>query len=102
MLAGEVLLGEIDGRLRNFFVELGDGGNSSPACRFQLEGMLRAAVILEISTPAALWQRLSRVHADVCGASAESVFGQPWDDPEGFPELPVLGRRAPVYPTTKQ
>jgi hypothetical protein len=102
MLAGEILLIQIDDRLESFFAEMRDGGNSSPASRFQLEGLLQAAVTLEIATQATLWQRLSRVYSEVCGVSAESVFGEPWNSQEGFPALPVLGRRAPVYPTTKQ
>ena len=101
MVAESPLLIEIDARLRTLYAELGDGGNSSPGYRFQLEGLLQAAVILNIATVPGLWQLLDRVYTELYGHSAESVCGSAWEDPGGFPALPVRGQRAPVYPTTK-
>ena len=100
MLNDEALLADIDRRLRQFFTEQREGGNGSPAFRYELEGMLRAAVLIGAATEQKLWLRFSSVADDVYGSESVPQYENTWLDGE-FPALPVRGQRAPVYPTTK-
>lgn len=100
MLNDKPLLAEIDRRLQQFFREQRDGSNSSPAARFELEGMLQAAVLIGSATERQLWQRLSNSFEAINGSALAPQFQNSWADGE-FPALPVQGQRAPVYPTTK-
>ncbi len=100
MLAENALLNEIDWRLRQFFAGQRDGRNSSPASRYQIEGLLEAAVLTGSASEPELWLRLSTVYTEIFGAAPEQQFGSPWENGE-FPAIPVCGVRAPVYPTTR-
>ena len=101
-MAENDLLAVIEQRMRDLIAEIHDGGNASPGSRFRLEGLLEAAVITGLGTEQHFWHRYLVLYRELTGEEGEALFGERWAQAGEFPALPVGGRRAPVYPTTKE
>ncbi len=88
------LMAIIESRLHEIFAAYAEGLDVAPAKRFRTEGLMEAACMLEMSdqnTVMSLVQSCWREH-----------FEQDFPDvEEGILRIPVLMKRAPVYPSTK-
>jgi hypothetical protein len=93
----EFALTELDRRWRQLFSALDAGGEASPALRLRTEGFMEALVLLELTDEDALTAALERCYQDCFGAP----LPENWRELFPFPQLPGFGRRAPVYPSTR-
>lgn len=96
-----VLQAEIERRWRAMFAALAGGDDVSPAQRLRTEGMMESAVLIAIATPRELSDAMARCYRSAYGRSISDDFGADWREFFPFPQIPAMGRRAPVYPSTK-
>ena len=96
----DALQTELERRWRRMFVALTSGDDVPPAMRLRTEGMMEAAVLLELAAPAALQGAMDDCYRAACGEGLAEQFGDDWQDFFPFPQIPAMGRRAPVYPST--
>jgi hypothetical protein len=99
-------------RLQGYVSRCADGDNPSPAERYRLEGYLAALLdsqLLSATTLQAWWQQATGV--DDTGEVATGEVATGVDDAAllvvniGMPtavSLPMIFRRAPVFPTSKE
>jgi len=92
---------ELSRRWRAMFSDLHAGDDLPPAARLRTEGMMEAAVLLEIATEEELQGLMAGCYAEIFGTSLAQEFGADWADFFAFPQIPAMARRAPVYPSTK-
>jgi hypothetical protein len=92
------LLEELDNRWRLIFSRLSDGGEVPPSLRLRAEGLMEALVLLELATVDELQSAMATCYAD--------YYSDPlpvdWRELFPFPQIPGHGRRAPVYPSTRE
>lgn len=100
--AMHLLQTELEQRWRTMFTALACGDDVPPSQRLRAEGMMEAAVLLGIATPAALMASMDQCYRDEYGEGFGEVFGTDWQDFFPFPQIPAMSRRAPVYPSTKE
>jgi hypothetical protein len=91
---------ELNQRWSAMFTTLAAGGDLAPAERLRTEGMMEAAVLLEIATPAELLRAMDESYQLAYGRYIAEDFGEDWQAFFPFPEIPAMGVRAPVYPST--
>jgi hypothetical protein len=96
----DALQTELERRWRCMFVALTSGDEVPPAMRLRTEGMMEAAVLLECAAPAGLQRAMDDCYRAACGQGIAEQFGDDWQDFFPFPQIPAMGRRAPVYPST--
>jgi hypothetical protein len=92
---------ELESRWRAMFTALAAGGDVSPTQRLRAEGMMEAAALLGIASPDALTAAMQRCYVAAFGRSIESDFGDDWQAFFPFPQIPAMGVRAPVVPSTR-
>lgn len=90
-------LAELERRWRELFLTLAGGGEVSPALRLRTEGIMEAMVLLEFADEASVAAELERCYQDCFGVPLPDN----WRELFPFPSLPGFGRRAPVYPSTR-
>jgi hypothetical protein len=93
---------ELESRWRAMFTALAAGGDVPPAQRLRAEGMMEAAVLLGVAAPDELTAAMERCYRDAFGFGIRDEFGDDWQDFFPFPQIPAMGVRAPVYPTTRE
>lgn len=96
-----VLQTELEQRWQRMFAALAGGDDVSPGQRLRTEGMMEAAALLGITTPAVLLESMERCYLAAFGRSIEEEFGADWQEFFPFPQIPAMARRAPVYPSTR-
>ncbi len=96
----DALLEEIRTRLRQLLDGLARGDDAPPGQRLRLEGLQEAAVLVGAATPLQLDAELERVYREVFGRELTRDFGADWREFYPFPQVPAVGRRAPVHPST--
>jgi hypothetical protein len=96
-----VLQTELEQRWQSMFAALAGGDDVSPGQRLRTEGMMEAAVLLGIATPAALLESMDGCYLAAFGRSIEEEFGADWQAFFPFPQIPAMAKRAPVYPSTR-
>ena len=96
------LLEEIQTRLRRMFADLAAGLDVAPALRLRTEGMMEAALLAGLAEAAGLDDLQQQCYLAAFGRSMEQDFGEDWRDFYPFPQIPAVGRRAPVYPSTRE
>jgi hypothetical protein len=96
------LLDEIRERLALMFTNLERGEDVAPAARLRTEGLMEAAVLMAIASEQDIDRILDDCYRTVFGGTIEDDFGEDWRDFYPFPQIPAVGRRAPVYPSTKE
>jgi len=96
-----VLQTELEQRWQSMFAALAGGDDVPPAQRLRAEGMMEAAVLLGIATPAALLASMDRCYGEAFGRGISVEFGADWQEFFPFPQIPAMARRAPVYPSTR-
>ena len=97
----DALQAELERRWRRMFVALTSGDDVPPVMRLRTEGIMEAAVLLELAAPAALQGAMDDCYRAACGEGLAEQFGADWQDFFPFPQIPAMGRRAPVYPSTR-
>ncbi len=91
---------ELDRRWRRMFGALADGGDVPPSQRLRTEGLMEAAVLLELVTEQDLLTAMDSCYTEVFGRAMAEDFGIEWFQFYPFPQIPAVMRRAPVYPST--
>ncbi len=76
------------------------GDDIPPGERLRAEGMMEAAVLLDIASAAELQERMARCYEEISGRSLATEFGDDWAAFFSFPQIPAMAARAPVYPST--
>ncbi len=92
---------ELEQRWQTMFAALADGDDVPPAQRLRAEGMMEAAVLLGIATPAALVASMDSCYRAAFGRAIDEDFGADWQAFFPFPQIPAMMQRAPVYPSTR-
>lgn len=96
-----VLETELEQRWLALFAALAAGDDVPPAQRLRTEGMMEAAALQGVATPAALLRAMDRCYREAFGRAIVDDFGEDWQAFFPFPQIPAMARRAPVYPSTK-
>jgi hypothetical protein len=95
-----VLLAELNQRWSAMFAALAAGDDVAPSQRLRIEGMMETAVLLDLVTTDGLLQAMDDAYRGVYGRGVAEDFGKDWQDFFPFPQIPAMGARAPVYPST--
>jgi hypothetical protein len=98
----EKLLQELERRWTAMFAALVAGDDVPPAQRLRAEGMMEAAVLLEPGSVEKLDRAMDDSYQQAFGRAMAEDFGADWRDFYPFPQVPAMGRRAPVYPSTRE
>ena len=91
---------EVHARWRQMFTALAAGSDVPPSLRLRTEGLMEALALLGEVEPDVLQQQMDEVYSEVIGQSLAEDFGGRWQDFYPFPQIPAMGRRAPVFPST--
>lgn len=94
------LLDELKRRWLAMFGALAGGDDVPPAQRLRTEGMMEAALVLHVATEVELSAAMDSCYSACFGRAIAEDFGDDWRDFHPFPQIPAMGRRAPVYPST--
>jgi hypothetical protein len=94
------LIEELSSRWDAMFAALAAGQDLPPAHRLRAEGMMEAAVLAEMASVEDLLLAMGGSYRVAFGRSIEQDFGEDWREFYPFPQIPAMGRRAPVYPST--
>ena len=95
------LVKEIEQRWACMFSALAAGEDVAPALRLRAEGMMEAAVLLEIVEAKSLTRMMAEAYEGAFECTLEEDLGTHWQGFFPFPQIPAMARRAPVYPSTK-
>ena len=76
-------------------------GDVPPAQRLRAEGMMEAALLTRAAARTGLRHGRSYRYQQAVGRTIEEDFGADWRAFYPFPQIPAMGRRAPVYPSTR-
>ena len=95
------LIAELRARFDQMFAALAAGGDVPPAQRLRAEGMMEAAVLLGVATTDELLLLMNACYRSAFGRDIAEDFAEDWQDFYPFPQIPAMGRRAPVYPSTR-
>jgi hypothetical protein len=93
-------MSELERRWDVMFKALVDGDDVPPAQRLRTEGMMESAVLLGVASVADLLLAMDNRYRSAYGRDLAEDFGADWQDFYPFPQIPAMGRRAPVYPST--
>ena len=99
--ATQSLLREIESRWRRIFTTLAGGGDVPPSLRLRTEGMMEAA-LLSGAGEEVLDAAMDRIYRQSYGHPIATDFGPEWRAFHPFPQIPAMGMRAPVYPSTAE
>ena len=91
---------ELNVRWTSMFAALADGEDVPPAQRLRTEGMMEAAALLEVASSDQLVQAMGECYKVAFRRGIAEDFGEDWQEFYPFPQIPAMGRRAPVYPST--
>jgi len=98
----DILQAELERRWRGIFTALASGSEVPPAVRLRAEGMMEAAVLLGVASAGELTAALERCYRAEFGHDIAAAWGEDWQTFFPFPQIPAMGRRAPVYPSTHE
>jgi len=96
----DALTTELELRWQRMFTALAEGGDVPPSGRLRAEGMMEAAALLGLATEEEILQSMAECYQSAFGCAIARDFGADWRDFYPFPQIPAMGRRAPVYPST--
>lgn len=95
------LLSELEARWEAIYQRLATGEDVPPALRLRTEGLMEAAVLAGLESAEALQLRMAARYRELLGRELAADWGDDWRDFFAFPQIPGFGRRAPVWPTTR-
>ena len=84
------------------FAALAAGDDVPPTQRLRAEGLMEAAVLVGEMTTLELDEAMARCYLEAFDRTITVEFGEDWRDFYPFPQIPAMGRRAPVYPSTAE
>ena len=96
----DVLQTELEQRWGAMFAALAAGEDVPPSSRLRAEGMMESVVLLGVASVDDLVSAMERSYQAAFGRPVSVDFGEDWRDFFPFPQIPAMGRRAPVYPST--
>lgn len=96
----EPLIEGIRSRCQAMFAALADGADVAPSLRLRTEGLMEAAVLAGVADESQIDSLLADCYHTAFDRRIEDDFGAHWREFYPFPQLPAVGRRAPVYPST--
>lgn len=91
----------LEQRWSAMFTALAAGDDVPPSLRLRAEGMMESALLLGQASVAELDQVMDRCYQGAFQSSLAEDFGGDWREFYPFPQIPAMGLRAPVYPSTK-
>ena len=91
---------ELKERWAALFGALAAGEDAPPARRLRTEGMMEAALLLQLATVEELTLAMDDCYRAAFGQGIAADFGEDWQAFYPFPQIPAMARRAPVYPST--
>lgn len=94
------LITELQRRWDQMFASLAAGDDVPPAMRLRTEGMMEAAQLSGQATVPELLAAMDERYQHAFGRRIDEDFGEDWQDFYPFPQIPAVGQRAPVYPST--
>jgi hypothetical protein len=97
----EVLLQELKSRWKLIFSALAEGDDVPPALQLRTEGLMEASVMLGLANEAQLRAAMNEQYAAASGRTISEDFGDEWNELFPYPQIPMVARRAPVYPSTR-
>jgi hypothetical protein len=97
-----VLLAELKTRWDQMFAALAAGSDVPPTQRLRAEGMMEAAVLVGLATTDELLAAMDASYTSAFGREIAADFAEDWQDFYPFPQIPAVGKRAPVYPSTPE
>ena len=71
-----------------------------PSTRLRAEGMMESALLLGQASVEELDRAMSQCYQGAFNRSITGDFGTDWRVFYPFPQIPAMGLRAPVYPST--
>ncbi len=83
------------------FAALAAGDDVPPALRLRAEGMMESALLIQVATLEEIDDALAQCYRLAFGRPVAEDFGVDWREFYPFPQIPAMGRRAPVYPSTR-
>lgn len=95
------LLDELDQRWTAMFKALAAGDDVPPSMRLRTEGMMESALLLGQASVEELDHGMNRCFQGAFHSSISEDFGDDWREFYPFPQIPAMGLRAPVYPSTR-
>ncbi|MDG0978541.1 MAG: hypothetical protein P8O79_02335 [Halieaceae bacterium] len=101
MSAINPLLIAITEQLDTLIIRLHSGTDCPPADQLRLEGLMQAAVLLNLTDKAALQRLFETRYRHLTDRCIRAQFGDNWTEFFHFPSLPLFAKAAPVQPTTK-
>ena len=96
----DALTRELHGRWQAMFTALAAGEDVPPARRLRAEGMMEAALLLGLASADEVLRAMDACYLAAYGRGIAEDFGADWQDFYPFPQIPAMGKRAPVYPST--
>ena len=72
-----------------------------PRPPLRAEGLMEAALLLGAASPEELDRAMDGCYRQAFGRTLADDFGDDWREFYPFPQIPAMGRRAPVYPSTR-
>ncbi len=97
----EILVEELTRRWSAMFAALAAGDDVPPSRRLRAEGLMEAALLLGAASPQELDRAMDDCYRQAFGRALADDFGADWREFYPFPQIPAMGRRAPVYPSTR-
>ena len=98
----DILQAELERCWRGIFTALASGSEVPPAIRLRAEGMMEAAVLLGMAGAGEVTAAMERCYRAAFGHDIAAACGADWRTFFPFPQIPAMGRRAPVYPSAPE
>ena len=95
------LLEELKTRWKTMFTALAAGDDVPPSLRLRTEGLMEAALLTGSASAEEVDANMDDCYRQAFGQSLAGDFGEDWRGFYPFPQIPAVGLRAPVYPSTR-
>lgn len=92
---------ELNRRWDEMFAALARGDDVPPGQRLRAEGMMEALVLQQAASENELVVAMDARYEAAFGRRIAADFGEDWRAFYPFPQIPAMGTRAPVFPSTR-